>query len=61
MWGTIRSEGIIRSEAGQMIEALFCEIKVQDALEAELWARIWGFKMTWDGGFRRIMLISDSI
>ncbi|KAK4281342.1 hypothetical protein QN277_012850 [Acacia crassicarpa] len=56
----IGSGGLIRGEHGNFISGFMFKGEGGDSLSAELWGCLHGLKMTWDLGFRFVILESDS-
>ncbi|XVF08934.1 hypothetical protein REPUB_Repub07fG0047500 [Reevesia pubescens] len=53
--------GLIRDEAGKWIVGYNLNLGIYDCLQTNLWALFLGIKFTWDRGYRKVLVESDSI
>ncbi|XP_028786509.1 uncharacterized protein LOC114742412 [Neltuma alba] len=52
--------GILRNHVGSFISGFMFHPNDGDSLAAELWALVCGLKMTWDFGFRKVIVETDA-
>ncbi|XP_028802417.1 uncharacterized protein LOC114757509 [Neltuma alba] len=53
--------GLIRNNEGNVMEAFMLNINSGDPLVVEIWTCLIGFKRAWEGGHRKVTLLSNSL